>query len=238
MNPCQRRYHLPVAALTGLAACLTLALAADGPVDPLLKLRSEWRAQALKETKALRDQYAENLSKLERDLAAGGDYAGAAKARRERLRIIENTPAPEKTAPPKPPEAVEGAAVELKPQAATLGGGVIFDNASGALTGWGSERATASWALPAGLKAGGYEVELTWSSAPDAGGDVMIREDRHTLRRSIKPTTGWEDFQTQVVGTLRVIANSRLLEISAAAFKAPELFHLKSIRLLPAAVRK
>ena len=49
----------------------------------------------------------------------------------------------------------------------------------------------------------------------------------------MKPTAGWEDFQTQVVGTLRVLANSRLLELSAATVKAPGLFQLKSVRLLP-----
>jgi hypothetical protein len=231
-----RSAHLPVAALAGLAACLTLA--ADGPGDPLVKARGVWRSQVEKETKSLREQYAENLAKLEKELAAAGDYVGATKARRERLRVVGLSPNPEKTAPVTPSEPAEGAAIELNPAGATLAGGVIFDNASGALTGWKGEGASARWTLPPGLKLGGYEVELTWSCAPDAGGELLLKEERYSLRRGVKPTNGWEDFQTQIIGTLRIIANSRLLEISAAAVKAPELFHLKSIRLLPAAPRK
>lgn len=227
---------MPAAALLGLAACLTLA--ADGPVDPLLKLRSEWRAQVEQDTKAVRSQYAENLTKLETELAAEGDYAAAASARRERLRVAAVSPAPEKTAPVSLPEAAEGAAIELKPAGAALSGGVIFDNASNSLTGWKTEGASARWKLPPGLKLGGYEVEMTWSCAPGAGGDLLLKEERYTLRRGVKPTAGWDDFQTQIIGTLRVIANSRLLEISAAAVKAPGLFQLKSIRLLPAASQR
>lgn len=95
-----------------------------------------------------------------------------------------------------------------------------------------------SWLLPPGLKAGGYDVELTYSCPPEGGGELMLKEDRYTLNRVLKGTSSWDLYQTEVIGTLRLIANSRLLELSAVAVKGTELLHLKSIRLLPAADRK
>lgn len=236
MIPRRRSAHLPVAALAGLAACFVLA--SDSAPDPLLKLRGEWRAQVQKDTKPLREKYAESLQKMESELAAGGDYTGAARARRERRRVAENSDSRfEKTQPAKS-ELAADEAVELSPKAAGLSGGVVFDTALGILKDWGTAGAAAVWQLPAGLKPGGYDVELTWSCAPDAGGEFLIKEDRHTLRRAVKPTAGWENFQTEVAGTLRVLANSRLLELSALTVKAPGLFQLKSVRLLPVLPKK
>jgi len=227
-----RSAYLSVAALAGLAACLTLA--ADSRVDSLRRARGEWRVLAERETRSLRAEYAEKLKKLEKDLADGGDYVSATKARRERIRVMGASPAPETTVPVAVPEPALGAPIELKPGAATLHGGVNFDSKTGTLTDWKKEGAFARWTLPPGVKQGGYDVELTWSGAPDAGGELLVREDHFSLRRTVPPTAGWEDFQTRVIGTLRVGANSRSLEISVATVKAPGLFQLKSVRLVPA----
>lgn len=223
----------PVAALAGLAAGLVLA--ADGPADPILQRRADWRSQAEKDTQPLRDQYVAVLLSLEKELAAGGDYTGAARARRERRQLTPNAAREGRAGPARPAEITADAPVELTPPAATLSGGVTFDAAVGVLTGWTSAGAAARWLLPPGLKSGGYSVELTWSCAPEAGGEVLLKEDKHTLRRTIKTTAGPDDYQTAVIGTLRLVSNSRVLEISAAAVKAPALFQLKSVRLIPVA---
>jgi hypothetical protein len=226
---------MPVAALAGLAACL--ALAADRPADAVLKLRSEWRAQVEKDTKTLREQFVNKLLKLEKELSEKGDYAGAAKARTERHAVQQGSAEPEKTAPTVPAAVTGEQPVVLEVAAAILSGGVVYDATRGVLRGWRAAGAAAQWLLPPGLRAGGYEVELTWSCAPDAGGEMIVKEDFYTMRRAVKPSPGWEAYQTEIIGTLRVLANSRLLELSAAAVRGSGLLQLKSIRLLPAASR-
>lgn len=226
-----RRSLLPVVIPAGLAACL--AMAADSPGDPVKRLREDWRQAVGRETRTLRDQYAASLLSLEKILAARGDYSGAERAKQERLKIQPSAPLPEMTAPTTPGAAVPGTPVALEPAAAVLAGGVVRDAAGGGLANWTGAGSIARWLLPPGLRAGGYEVELTWSCAPDAGGGFVLQEDRYSLKRPVTPTAGWDDYRTQIVGTLRVLANSRLLELSAAAVKGADLFHLKSIRLLP-----
>ena len=54
----------------------------------------------------------------------------------------------------------------------------------------------------------------------------------------MKPSVSWDDYKTEVIGTLRLMANSRLLELTAAAVKGQGLLQLKSIRLLPASGAK
>ncbi len=225
----------PVAALTGLAACFVLA--ADSPADGLLKLRQEWRVQVEKDTKKARDDYAGRLEKLEKELAEAGDYAGAGKARHERLKISGEPGGSGRGTSTVPPAVTDGEPIVLEPAAARLSGGVIFDAAAGILKNWTAAGA-AAWVLPPGLKAGGYDVEITWSCAPDSGGEMLITEDRHTMRRAVKPSASWEDYKTEIAGTLRLLSNSRLLEMTAATLKGEALLQLKSIRLLPANGRR
>lgn len=213
-------------------------MAADRPHDPLLQRRAEWRAQALRETKALREKHAADLRQLERELVLSGDYPGASRVRSERWQVLPENPRTERTVPAPAGEPVPDAPIELKPKAAAVSGGVVLDVETGALTGWKAVGAAVQWLLPAGLNAGGYEVELTWSSPSDGGGEVLLREDMHSLRRMVKPTAGANHYQTAVIGTLRLVSRSRMLEISAAEVKGPELFRLKSVRLIPVAGRK
>jgi hypothetical protein len=140
----------------------------------------------------------------------------------------------------------EGQPIVLEAAQAIVTGGVVYNSALGALTGWNAGTMV-SWLLPPGLKGGGYEIELTWSCPQEnAGGQVlMLKEDRYSLRRAVGATSSWEIYQTSVIGTLRLIANSRMLELSVAAASGAavaangsDLLHLKSIRLLPVAAGK
>ncbi len=222
---------MPVAALTGLAACF--ALAADSPADALLKARQEWRAQVEKDTRKARDDYAGKLGKLEKEMAEAGDYAGAARARRERLKVTGESGSGGRGTSTVPPAVTDGEPIVLEPAAARLNGGVILDAAAGILKNWTAAGA-AAWVLPPGLRAGGYDVELTWSCAPGSGGEMLFKEDRYTMRRAVKPSASWEDYKTEIVGTLRLLSNTRLLELTAATLKGEALLQLKSIRLRPA----
>jgi hypothetical protein len=243
MVPC-RPYLLTVATVCGLAGFVTLA--ADSPVDPLTKMRTEWRSQVAKDTKGLREHYSQNLQKLEKELAAKGDYAGASKVRLERRKAMYGANLPVPAAPAAPAPVAEGETVVLKAADAILSGSATYNSNLGAITGWGAAGTVVGWLLPPGLKAGGYEVELTWSCPQEnAGNELQIKEDRYHLRRVIKPTSSWDIYQTSVIGTLRLIANSRILELSVAAVNGAavavngaDVLHLKSIRLLPAAAGK
>ncbi len=231
--PCLSRL---VAALAGLAAGFVLA--ADRPVDPLLQRRAEWRAQALQESKSLREQFAASLRALEKELVLSGDYSGAANAREERRQLLPEKTRAERTVPAPPGELVPDAPIELTAKSAAAAGGVSLDPETGALTGWKTAGAAVRWLLPAGITAGGYDVELTWSAPPAGGGEVLLKEDVHSLRRPVKPAGGAQDWQTAVIGTLRLVSASRMLELSAASVRGPELFRLKSVRLIPVAGRQ
>ncbi len=233
LTPHQNRW-LPVAALAGLASCL--ALAADSPVDALGKMRQEWRSQVEQDTKKAREDYVAKLEKLEKELADAGDYAGASKARRERQKLKGEAGggSGKRT---QPSAVTDGQPILLEVAAAKLTGGVVLDTAAGILKSWTATGA-ASWLLPPGLKAGGYDVEVTWSCSPDAGGDMIFKEDRYSMKRTVKSSASWDDYKTEVVGTLRLLANSKLLDLTAAAVKGSGLMQLKSIRLLPAGQQK
>jgi hypothetical protein len=239
-----RPYKLLVASLSGLAAVVALA-GGDPQADQLSKLRTEWRSQVVKDTKGLREHYAQNLQKLEKELAAKGDYAGAAKVCEERRKVMCEMSKQESAAPSVPKAVEEGQPVVLEAAQAIVSGGVAYNSTLGVLTGWNAAGAMVGWLLPPGLKAGGYEVEVTWSCPQEnTGGDLLFKEDRYSLRRAVKPTSSWDIYQTEVIGTLRLIANSRMLELSvvaangAAAVNNSDLLHLKSIRLLPAVAGK
>ncbi len=228
----RRSSRLPAAILCGMVGCMTLA--ADAPGDPLHRLRAEWKTQVNRETKNLRERYVQNLLTLEKDLVKKGDYAAAARARLERRQILPSGESPDPGTPAVPPAVTEGQPVVLEAANAILSPGLTFNAATGVLSGWSVAGAMAAWLLPPGLKAGGYEVELTYSCQPESGGEFTLKEDRYYLRRTVKPTSSWDLYQTEVVGTLRLIAGSHLLELSSAAVKGADLMHLKSVRLLPA----
>ena len=103
------------------------------------------------------------------------------------------------------------------------------------MSGLSSRGASASWMLPYGLKAGGYDVILELACAPGSGGQVSIKEDFHSLTRNVVPTRGWDDFTSQNLGTLRIKANSTGLNLSALTIEGDGLFLLRGVKLVPVA---
>ena len=219
------------AVLAGTVACLCVA--ADSPLAGFKKLRSDWRTAVMERTKSLRENYARTLKTMETGFVEKGDYASAARARKERLKISGEGPAGEISHGSLPGPVEKGQPVTLDPGGARLTGGVKYNTETGTLTGWAAEGASARWQLPAGMQNAGYFLELTYATAPDAGGALAVKEDFYTLRRDLTATAGWEDFQTKTIGTLRMSADSQSLEFSAGTVKGTELMHLKGLRLLP-----
>jgi hypothetical protein len=213
-------------------------MAADTPDAAFRKLRADWKAAVMQKTKELRDQYSQRLKVLETQAVERGDYAAAALLRKERVKFGNEPALPEISHGSLPGAAEKGQPVSLEMAHARLGGGVNYTSETGVLTGWAVTGASAGWLLPSGLEGGGYEVELTYASAPDAGGTLLLKEEFYTLRRTLEATAGAADFQTKIIGTLRLIPGSRLLELSAEAVKGSGLLELKSVRLIPAGEKK
>ena len=238
------------AVLLSLAAAVVGGVLAQETTDALKKRQAEWRDQVGRETQTLREQYAQMLARTEQELVGKRQYAAAKKVRDERVAVMRSlgksmepggggasgdTSADEKSV---------GSGVMLLAAKARPEGGVKLEKGSGedhqapaVLVGWTAPGAKARWTLPEGLPGGGYEVEVTYASAQDAGGTIEMAEEFHRMRRDVKAGAGWDDFRSEVLGTLRLLTNSRVLELSAAAVKGSELFRLRSVRLIPVATK-
>lgn len=171
---------------------------------------------------------------LEKKYAAAQDYAGAIKARDERLRIEQEISLMEKelTALAQRGSSVGATRapekLELKLAEATLTG-VQFDQGNKCLSGWGAPGASATWDLP-NLPPGGYEVSLNHE-----GGEVtaQIKESFYTLSSDLKASKSGKPV-LQTLGTLRVRDGAGKLSLT---FGAPEKcagLRVYSIVLVPA----
>jgi hypothetical protein len=211
--------------------------------DPLRQRFAAWKEQLARDTATLREQYLALLLRTEKDFAAGKQYRSAAAARREAAVVAQSLGRPlaepssgaARLAPAA--DASVGSGVILLAENAALSDGVTLSRAADGsppvLTNWIAEGASARWSLPQGLAAGGYEVELTFSGDKDAGGTLTMGEGFHKLRRTIRPGNGWQEFRTEIVGTLRLLSHAPAIELSAAAIRGSGLFQLRSLRLIP-----
>jgi hypothetical protein len=222
-----------------LSACWLLGtrwLPAQGAVEPpkLKELQSAYAGEIAAAAAPAAQKYREALLALERACTAQRDYTTAAAVRDERVKTEAKLTEWSKRAPtgvmarPYP-----GGPVTLNARDAAGSGGVVFNRDKDALEGWKSTGARAKWTLPFPLKAGGYEVVLEMACAPGSGGKVTIKEDFHTLTRTVVPTKGWSDFASQVLGSLRVKANATGLNLGAVTVEGDGLFLLRAVKLIP-----
>ena len=228
------RTLLRVAVATG--GCLVVGQEAG--VSPMKVRLLEWRDAVEKETRGLREQYAQVLAKAEKELAAKRAYGAAAKVRAERgsLGVAMGGGAGEGKKRPSA-DASAGSGVTLLAEQAEAVGGVVLSkregDGKGILSGWVAPGSKVRWKLPAGMSGGGYEVELTFSGVEGSGGRIEVKEGYYWLGADVGAGSGWDELRTEVVGTLRVLADSPVLELSMAALKGGELFRLRSLRLIP-----
>lgn len=215
-----------------LPPALTSGAQETGP--DLRTLRAQLRRDLL--TAALPEQKAqrEALLALEKKYAAAQDFAGAIKARDERVRIEQEIAAMEKeltvlgqrTTAPVVARAPER--IELNLAEATLQG-VRLDAEDKSLTGWNVSGASATWRLP-NLPPGGYEVSLNHQ-----GGDASasLKESFYTLTSDLKPVSG--KSVTQSLGTLRVRDGAGSLTLTLGPAEKCAALRIYSLVLVPAA---
>jgi hypothetical protein len=174
----------------------------------------------------------EELLALEKKLAALQDFAGAVKARDERVKVEKQIGALEQEAaildarPSVEHAARLAARVELKASDAKLTG-AQWDPADGAITGWGQQGACATWQLP-DLPPGGYEVLLRCTGE---AGDVVIREEFYSLASPCKP--GEDKTAEQILGILRIRAGSGSLTLSVSQPEKSAGWRVYSLMLVP-----
>jgi hypothetical protein len=104
------------------------------------------------------------------------------------------------------------------------------------LTGWSGPEAIAEWRLPANHRQGGYIVELTYSTASQPQGKIVIRETFYTLTRLIQPGTPAGGFRSKAIGILRMRSNSPALRVTGHPDNSggPLPLQIKQVRLLAA----
>jgi hypothetical protein len=222
----------------GLVCAILVASLSRGEPAPdpprLTALRQTYQKELAGKTSPVLQKYREELLALERACAAKRDYATASAVRDERLRTEKRLADMAKRSPEQ--SAVRpypGGPITLAAKDANGSGGVVFNKQKDALEGWKSKEASATWTLPFPLKAGGYEVVLEMASAPGSGGKITVKEDFHTLTRTLTATKGWDDFASQSLGTLRVKANATGLSMTALTVEGDGLFLLRAVKLVP-----
>lgn len=219
-------------AIALLPAAGGLRARADG-VAEVEALRAAYREESVKVTLPLREAYAKALAQLERRMAARGDYENAAKVRAARSGV-EPGGAPPSFSPAKP--ARDGS-FSLLPETAETEGGVALHRDSGTLRHWGGAGALARWRLPAGLGAGGYEVEVTFTSSAACSGGLTVRGAFHFLKRDWNSAAEEVSPRTEALGTLRLRANNGSIEFAAEPAGGSDAFQLRSLRITPAAAQ-
>jgi hypothetical protein len=200
----------------------------------LRDLRRTYQRELNAATAPALQKYREALVFLERACAHQRDYTTAIAVRDERLRVEKQlNPDPRN---PRSNDAVRpyvDGPLSLSAKDAAGSGGVAFNKEKDALEGWKNPGASARWTLPFPLKAGAYDVVLEMACAPGSGGKVTIKEDFHTLTREVAATKGWDDFASQVLGPLRIKANSTGVQVGALTVEGDGLFLLRAVKLIP-----
>lgn len=127
--------------------------------------------------------------------------------------------------------AGKGAGVDLG-AAAESGGGLRWEG--GAWVGWEAAGGWLRWALPVGLRGGGYGLELSYGSGGAGQLPLGIREDFHRLERKVEvPGPGVLGEASWLrLGTLRVRPGATFLEIKVGEAGTAADFRLMGVRLM------
>jgi len=207
----------------------------DGPAS-LPQMRMQLRHNLLAATLPEKQNYREALFSLEKQLASGGDFKGAIRARDERL-ALEQEIAIIQHQLMHPPRVLSPASlaetVELKPAAATLTAATLADagDKESVLTNWAAE-ATATWTLPS-LPAGGYEIYLTYTLKPGMTPVLHFKENYYRLSATLSQAA--ETPTQALLGTLRVREGGATLALSVKELTDPAALRVLGVLLKSAA---
>jgi hypothetical protein len=224
--------------MCGLACALLTILtipttAAQAPQNDLSLIKTQLRKDLLQALLPEKKQHRDALLALEQKNAASLDFAGAIKARDERLALEKEIASIEKEIPLLSSRAISllgrGAPdrLEMRFADATLRG-LQLDPKVGFISGWEKEQASASWKLP-DLPPGGYEVLLRYTADQ---GNVQIKESYYSLKGKLK---GAKDSPLEEkIGTLRIKDGKGNLTLSSDTPQQNGSLRVYSLVLVPA----
>ena len=82
-------------------------------------------------------------------------------------------------------------------------------------------------------KAGQYDVEITYSCAPDSGGEFSVTAGASSLRARAENTGDWQTFRTVKLGTLAVANDHTTISLRPTGSIRHALMEVQSIKLTP-----
>ena len=142
---------------------------------------------------------------------------------------------PDALALPAATQATDGN-ITLEAKDAEITGGAHLENIAGqsSVGYWTRREATVSWDVRV-EKPGEFEIEIEFAcEAPSAGSRIAIESGSRELKWQVPSTGGWQQFQTQNVGRLRV-DGGEMVPIRVEAREKPGLavMNLRRITLRP-----
>ncbi len=207
--------------------------AAQAPQTDLSLIKTQLRKDLLQALLPEKKQHRDALLALEQKNAAALDFAGAIKARDERVALEKEIASMEKEIPVLSSRAIallgRGAPDRLEMHFAdAVLRGVQLDSKAGFISGWEKDQASASWKLP-DLPPGGYEVLLRYTAEK---GSIQIKESYYFLKGKLKEVK--ETPVEEKIGTLRIKDGKGILTLSSDTPQQNSTLRVYSVVLVPA----
>jgi hypothetical protein len=200
------------------------------PAQEVEALRKSYEEEVGKTVLPLREGYRKALLALEQSLAAKGNYPDAKRVQDERREVEKQMGQAGGGSGPATAGLEPDGRVKLKAGALASGG---LKEESGVWKGWETAGGALRWALPAGLRSGGYTLELVYRSAGAGILPLMVREDFHALERSVKVDAAPEGEARVRLGVLRVRPGATIFELKLTAPATAADFRLVEASLIP-----
>lgn len=106
-----------------------------------------------------------------------------------------------------------------------------IDGSSPAIAGFDNPQVCASWDVD--VPAGAYAVELTTSSAGNAGGEYLVTVGPAGFRGTCRNTGGWDHPASQSLGAVKLVAGPHGITIRSTSAPGSGGFHVNEITLRP-----
>lgn len=91
---------------------------------------------------------------------------------------------------------------------------------------------------PKAVNKGKYEVEVTYSCAPNAGGEFAVVAAANRVTAHTQTTKDWNTFTTQKVGVLRVLNDHTNLALRSTGSINHVLMNVREVKLTPVKEKK
>jgi putative heme-binding domain-containing protein len=123
-------------------------------------------------------------------------------------------------------------ALTLRASTATIRGPTLaFETRYGNLGQWRSAEDRAIWAIE-GASPGKYTVIFEWAcDKKSAGNRFVMQAGRESMSGDVASTDSWDSYRTSNVGTIKLGADTRVIELASFGSIHGALIDLKAIRL-------